>query len=113
VAKRLTCLQEDIVNGLAAGMTISEIAGELNCSKESVRLVKNNPELQETLKRRRHDYFGELVPLAIKRFKKLLTDDETQASVVLGACKEVFEISGFKESADNTNNQINITVSYE
>jgi len=111
--KRLTCLQEEIISGLAAGMSTTEISKELKCSRETVRLVKNSPELKEIYKKRCFEQFGDLVPLAYRRLKGLLTDDDTQGSVVLGACKEVIELSGVKELADNSDREIKIVVFYE
>jgi hypothetical protein len=64
---KTTVLQENIVNGLAAGMTTKEITIELKCSSESVRLVKNNPELKELYKKRCFEQFGDLVPLAYSK----------------------------------------------
>jgi hypothetical protein len=113
VEKRPTNLQIDIIHGLAAGMSTKEICAELSCSSETVRLVKNNPELKEIYQKRCYDQFGELVPLAYKRLKDLLNCETTQGSVVIAACREVFEISKVKELADNTDKQINIKVSYE
>jgi hypothetical protein len=108
-----TNLQMDIISGLAAGMTSKEICAELSCSSESVRLVKNNPELKALYQKRCFEQFGDLVPLAYRRLKDLLNDESTQGSVVIAACREVFEISKVKELADNTDTQINIKVSYE
>lgn len=111
--KRLTALQLDIVGAWVAGLSTKEIADKLECSVETVRLAKKNEELKQIYYDRQREQIIELIPLAIKRLKNILRDDDVQATAQIAAVKEVFERSHLKELTDNTDKEIKITVSYE
>ena len=106
-------LQLNIVKLWADGLSNSEIAEKLACSTETVRSVKKNAELKQLYYERQRDQIVELIPLAIKRLKNILRDDEVQATAQIAAIREVFERSHLKELMDNTDKEIKITVSYE
>lgn len=108
-----TVLQMDILDLWVRGLSTKEICGKLDCSDETVRLVKKNEELKKIYYDRQREQVIELIPLAIKRLKNILNDDEVQPNAQIAAVREVFERSHLSELTDSTDSEIKITVSYE
>ena len=111
--KQPTALQGNIIKLWADGLSNAEIATQLNCSTESVRSVKKNPDFKKMYIERQHRQIVELVPFAIKRLRRILTDDTVQATAQIAAVREVFERAHLTELTNNTDKEIKITVSYE
>ena len=108
-----TVLQMDIVENWVAGLTNKEIAEKLDCSTETVRLAKKNDTLKHIYFDRQREQIIELIPLAIKRLRNILRDDDVQATAQIAAVREVFERAHLSELTDNADKEIKITVSYE
>lgn len=108
-----TVLQQDILDLWVQGVSNKEIAERLNCSVESVRNVKKNDDYKQQFYERQAAQIIELIPLAVKRLRDMLKDDDVQASVQIAAIKEVFDRAHLSELTDSTDNEIKITVSYE
>ena len=102
----------DILDLWVQGLSTREICSKLNCSDETVRLVRKNEELKKIYYDRQREQVIELIPLAIKRLREILRDDEVQATAQIAAVREVFERAHL-ELTDNIDKEIKITVSYE
>jgi hypothetical protein len=111
--KQPTILQMDIVNLWILGLSVKEIADKLNCSAETVRSVKNNDTYKQIYYDRQREQVVDLLPLAIRRLRDILRDDETQASVSIAAIKEIFDRAHLSELTDNVDKQIQVKISYE
>jgi orotate phosphoribosyltransferase-like protein len=111
--KNPTVLQMDIVGLWVMGLSTREIANKLDCSDETVRLVKKNDDLKQIYYDRQREQVIDLIPLAVKRLRTILRDDEVQATAQIAAVREVFERARLTELTENADNEIKITVSYE
>jgi DNA replication protein DnaD len=110
--KEPTLLQQRIVEMWANGVKNSDIAAELGCSIETVRLVKKNPDLKKNFYERQRENIVGLVPMAINRLKNILQDDKTQASVVIAAIKETLDRANLNEVLDAGDKEIKISIEY-
>jgi orotate phosphoribosyltransferase-like protein len=108
-----TVLQLNIVDLWVQGFSTKEICDKLQCSDETVRLVRKNDELKQIYFDRQREQVIDLIPLAVKRLKNILRDDDVQATAQIAAVREVFERAHLSELTDKTDNEIKITVSYE
>jgi uncharacterized protein YjcR len=109
----MTVLQFDIVELWVQGLSAKDISAQLNCSVETVRAVKKNEEYKKMYYDRQREQVIDLIPLAIKRLKNLLGDDDVQASVAIAAIKETLDRANLGALMDNSDKDIKIVVSYE
>jgi hypothetical protein len=110
--KVVTVLNMDIIELWVQGVSASDTAERLNCSLETVRAVRNNDEFKRIFYERQNAQIVELLPLAVKRLRDMLTGEKVQDSVVIAAIKETFDRAHLTELLD-TGKDIKITVSYE
>ena len=108
-----TVLQMDIIDLLSQGLSTKEVCAKLDCSPETIRVIKSNSDLKQLFYNRCREQVSNLIPVAIKRLRNILNDDNALATAHLAACKEVLERSHLSELTDNTNTEIKVTVSYE
>jgi hypothetical protein len=113
MARRGTALQMDIVELMVQGKGRKEIADTLNCGVRTVDDVKADKGLKQLYYERCNQQIEELLPLALRRLKGILTDDKQQGSVHVAAVREVLDRSHLKELLDVTDKQINVVISYE
>jgi len=108
---RPTVLQMDILDLWVQGYKPREIADQLNCSLEVIRLVKNNESYKKLFAERQRGQIIDLVPLAVKRLRAILQDDAVLPSAQIQAIREVFERANIGELTSNS--EIKISVSYD
>jgi transposase len=114
MGQRETTLRLEIIDCLVRGMSRQEIAKELDCSTRTVDRAKNDPELKQQYYERCNEAINDLIPIALKRLRKLLESDKTQATAQVAAVREVLDRSCLKELLNNTeNNDIKVVISYE
>lgn len=113
MAKRGTVLQMNIIELLAQGKSRPEIAAELGCCLKTVDDVKGDTELKRIYYEKCNDQIETLVPMAIKRLKGILEDDKQQGSVHVAAVREVLDRSHLADLLEQSDKNVNITISYE
>ena len=113
MAKRGTVKQIQVLELLVQGFSRKEIADKIGCSVKTVDAVKGDPELRQIYYQRCNDQVEQLLPLALRRLKDIITDDKQQGSVHIAAIKEILERSHLRELTDDSNKPINVVISYE
>lgn len=113
MAKMPTVLQMNIIELWANGDSTATIAEKLNCSESTIKKAKADPDLKQQYYSVCNEKIEKLVPLAIQRLDRLITDDSQQGAVHIAAVREILDRSHLKELTEKLNTQIDITVRYE
>lgn len=111
--RRTTVQQMNIIQLWVEGKSRKEIADTVGCSLKTVDNTKGDPELKRLYYERCSEQIESLVPVAIKRLRKILHDDKQQGSVHVAALREVLDRSKLKELVNYDNKDITINISYE
>ncbi|MEA5012913.1 MAG: phBC6A51 family helix-turn-helix protein [Angelakisella sp.] len=97
MAKQLTAKQlQAIYLMVYEGMTHTQICIELGVSHNCMTTWTNKEMFQAELRKEMDRRFGKLAAKAVNRLEQLI--DAKNDSVALGACKEVLNKAGYKET---------------
>ncbi len=115
MAKKMTEKQELILKYWIEGKGVKETAELVGCSMANVTQTKGKDEIKKIYYETMQAQLDELLPMAIKRLTSLLQEDNNiQASVALGAVREVLDRSYLKELlTTETEPTLNLNIKYE
>ncbi|MDR1754261.1 MAG: LuxR C-terminal-related transcriptional regulator [Eubacterium sp.] len=108
-----TALHGEIINLWVSGLSNAGIAAQLGCSTETIRNVKKNPDYKQTYFEKQREQITELIPLAVKRLRDILTSNKHNGSTHIAAVREVLERSHLTELTANPDKEIKVTINYE
>jgi IS30 family transposase len=110
--KITTVLQLRIMELWADGHSVASIASALDCSEETVKNAKKLESVKQAYYERQNAQITELLPMAVKRLRDILRDDDIQASVQIAAIKEVFDRTHLDKLYENVDKEIKISIEY-